>query len=84
MVDVLWEFLAKLHSDFVIGLSVVTVRGCEAFQVRHGFNERNRRPLVVRPSRRGTLPFPVEMWDRSDQFQTCDQNRLGVRAFTGM
>ena len=28
----------------VVGLSIVTVGGCEAFQVRYGFNERNRRP----------------------------------------
>ena len=80
----LGEFLAKFRSNFVVGLSIVTVGGCEAFQVRYGFNERNRRPKWSAPPVAATLPFPVEMWDRSDQgFQTCDQNRLGVRAFTG-
>jgi hypothetical protein len=36
--DVLGEFLTQFGSDFVVGLSVMTVSGCEAFQVRYGFN----------------------------------------------
>jgi hypothetical protein len=42
VIDVLGKLLAKFRSNLVVGLSVVTVSGCEAFQVRYGFNVPNK------------------------------------------
>ena len=38
MVDVLWKLLAQLGRISSSVFPVVTVGGCEAFQVRYGFN----------------------------------------------
>jgi len=38
MVDVLGKLLAQLRSDFIIGLAAVPIGGCEALQVRYGFD----------------------------------------------